>query len=203
MDGAIALDQADDAVGADDRLREIALLVLDDRQLAGAIGERCIGREAVGEPLADSLARASSALLEHVVDQPLAADRPDRRQQAIGQAVVVGREQILGGVGDVVDVAGPADTVAHGSAADQAGRLERVELLEHPGPARAEAGRQILGCRRSVLAEAQQQVATKSRRSRPCRRRGRAAARSPARLGDGGASGALGALRGSGMVREG
>ena len=47
------------AVGADERLGQVALLVLDDRQLTGAVDERRVGREPFGEPLPDAVARSS------------------------------------------------------------------------------------------------------------------------------------------------
>ena len=102
-------------------------------------------------------------------------------------------------------MARPADAVADRASADQAGRLERVELLEHARPARAEAGGQVLGGGGAVVAEPEQQVgAAEDRRShghRPCDRGVDPAAvvRGLGRRG----GGAPGALRGSGIVREG
>ena len=122
MDRAVALDEADHAVGADERLREIALLVLDDGELARTIDERRVGRQSIGQPLAHAVEGAPSSFLEHAVDQGVAADRVDGREQPAGQGVVVGREEVLGGIGHVVDVARPADTVADRLAADEPGR---------------------------------------------------------------------------------
>ena len=90
--------------------------------------------------------RAAKTSLEQVV----AADRLDRREQAGRQAVVVGREEVLGVGGDVVQVARPADAVADGLAADEVGRLERPELLEDAGPAGAEPRRELVGRARAA-----------------------------------------------------
>src|SRR6185295_11206996 len=95
MDRAIALDEADDAVGRDDRLGDVALLVLDDRELAGAVEEPGLRCESIGHALSDAVARHPAPLLEDAVDELLAADRPDRGQEAAGEAVVVGREEVL------------------------------------------------------------------------------------------------------------
>ena len=64
VDGAVALDQADDAVGADHGLGEVALLVLDDRELARPVDERGVGRQALGQALAEPVAGQPPALLE-------------------------------------------------------------------------------------------------------------------------------------------
>jgi hypothetical protein len=65
-------------------------------------------------------------MLEDVVEEAIAADRPDRRKQAEREPVVVRREEILGGVGDVVHVPRPPDAVPYSPATDQARSLERV-----------------------------------------------------------------------------
>ena len=52
-------------------------------------------------------------------------------------------------------MARPADAVADGLAADEVGGLERPELLEDAGPARAEALGELVGRARAVEAEAQ------------------------------------------------
>jgi len=95
--------------------------------------------------LPDPVARHPPAFVEDAVHELLAADRPDRGQEAAGQPVVVGREEVLGGVGDVVHVARPADPVAHGLPADKTRGFERVELLEDPGPARPEVRGEPVG----------------------------------------------------------
>ena len=92
---------------------------------------------ALGHALADSLTGDPATLLEHALDERLAADGPDGRQEPGRQAVVVGREQVLGGIGHVVLVARTAHAVLDGAAIDQARCLERMELLEgitHPKP---------------------------------------------------------------------
>ena len=66
----------------EDRLGQIALLVLDDRELARLVDERGIGRQALVEALAEPLAGQPAALLEDLVDEVLAADRADGGEQA-------------------------------------------------------------------------------------------------------------------------
>ena len=163
--------------GADERLGEIALLVLDDRQLPCPIDQARLRGQAIRHPLPDPVARHPPALLEDAVHELLAADRPDRGQQAAGEPVVVGREEVLGGVGHVVHVARPPDAVADGLAADEARGLERMELLQDPGPAHAETRGEVLGRARSVVAQAEQQRPSQaggaSRRRRPVTAPGR------------------------------
>ena len=167
------------------RLGEVALLVLDDRQLARPVDEARLRRQAIGHALPDPVAGHPPALVEDAVDELLAADRPDRRQQAAGETVVVGREEVLGRVGDVVHVARPADAVADGLAADEPGGLERVELLEDAGPAHAEPGGEVLGRARPVVPQAEQQRPSQVGRSHP-RSRGATARHGPARRPRGG-----------------
>ena len=85
--------------------------------------------------------------LEDLVDEGVAADHADRGEQTRGEPVVVRRERDLGVGRDVVQVARPADAVADGPAVDEPGRLERAELLEDAGPARAEARRRAVRAR--------------------------------------------------------
>ena len=186
-----------------ERLRQIALLVLDDGQLPGTVDERRIDRQSIGQTLADAVAGPPPPLLEDVVDEPLATDRADGRQQPVGETVVVGREQVLGGIRDVVDVARPADAVADGPPAHEAGRLQRVELLQHARAARAEPGREVLGraTGHRGAAAAAGCAAGRTSRPRPSTRGDRAALVPSARWQRGG--GRAGALRGSGIVREG
>ena len=95
----------------------------------------------------------------------LATDRHDRRQQAAREGVVGGREQVLGIGRDVVQVPRPADAVLHGLAAHEMGVLERSKLLEDPGPAGAEARRELVRRARAVHPQADEQVAPKAGRA--------------------------------------
>ena len=156
MDRAIALDHPDDPVRADERLRQIPLLVLDDGELPRSIDEQCLRGETIAHPLPDPVAGHPPPFVEDAIDQLLATDRADRRQQPAREAVVIGGEEVLGGVGDVVHVARPPDTVANGLPADEAGGLERVELLQYPGPAHAERRGKILGGARPIVSQAEQ-----------------------------------------------
>src|SRR3954452_12674560 len=61
-DRTVALDQPDDAVGADHRLRQVTLLVLDHGELAGAIDERRAGRHRVRDALSESVAGEAAPL---------------------------------------------------------------------------------------------------------------------------------------------
>ena len=88
VDRAVVLDDPDHPVRSEHRLGEVALLVLDHRELAGAVDHRRTGRQPFGEPLPDAFRGHPPARLEHLVDQRFAAHRPDRRQQAGGQPVV-------------------------------------------------------------------------------------------------------------------
>ena len=83
VDRAVVLDDPDHAVRAEHGLGEIALLVLDHRELAGAVDHRRAGRQPFGEPLPDAFRGHPPARLEHVLDELLAAHRPDRGQQAV------------------------------------------------------------------------------------------------------------------------
>ena len=149
-------------------LGEVALLGLDDGQLADAVGERRIRRDSRSAMLvADPVAELAPPRREDLVEQVVAADRLDRGEQAGGEAVVVRREEVLGVGRDVVQVARPADAVADGLAADELGRLERAELLEDAGPAGAEALGELVGRARAVEPEAQQELATEAGRTAP------------------------------------
>ena len=86
----------------------------------------------------------------------MAASRPAARR------VVVRREEVLGVGRDVVQVARPADAVAHGLAADEVGGLERPELLEDARPAGADPLGELVGRARAVESEAEQQVAAQA-----------------------------------------
>ena len=113
----------------------------------------------------DAVAELAPARGEHLLEEVVAADRLDRREQARGEAVVVRREEVLRVRRDVVQVARPADAVADRLAADEVRGLERAELLEDAGPAGAERGRR----------------AGRASSGRRCRRRTRIARRRPGR----------------------
>ena len=179
VDGAVVLAQPDRAVGAERGVGEVALVALDDGQLANPIEERRLGGHAFGHLLADPVAELAPPRGEDLVEQIVPADRLDGGQQAGRQGVVVGREEVLGIGGDVVQVARPADAVADRLAADEAGRLERPKLLEHAGPAGADPFGELVRGAGSVESKAQQQVAAQARwalagrLAKPTRRRRR------------------------------
>ena len=131
IDRAVVLAEPDRAVGVDLAVGEVALLVLDDGELADPLDERRVRpadalviRSRTRSPIWRRRASKTS------LDQVVAADRADRREQPGRQPVVVRREEVLGVGGDVVQVARPADAVADRLAADEVGGLERAELLE-------------------------------------------------------------------------
>jgi hypothetical protein len=95
-DRAVVLAQPDRAVGRQLRGTQVALLVLDHGQLADPFEERRVGTGVVIEAALDSFGGLRSARLEDTFEEVLAADRVDRRDQPARQAVVVGREQLLG-----------------------------------------------------------------------------------------------------------
>ena len=69
-----------------DRVGEIALVGLDDRQLADAVDQRRVRGDAFGHLLADPVAELAPSRGEDLVEQIVAADRLDGGQQAGGQA---------------------------------------------------------------------------------------------------------------------
>ena len=143
-DRAVVLAQADRAVELEDGVGEVALVGLDDRQLADAVDQRGVGGEAIGHLLPDAVAELASPRGEDLVEQVVAADRLDGGQEPGGQGVVVRREEVLGVGRHVVQVARPPDPVADGLAADEMGVLECPELLEDAGPAGTEALRKLV-----------------------------------------------------------
>ena len=174
-DRAVVLAQPDRPVRAEDRVGEVALVGLDDRQLAHPIEQRRVAVDAVGHLLADPVTELAPSRGEDLVEQVVAADRLDRGEEARGEGVVVRREEVLRVGRDVVQVARPADAVAHGLAGDEVGGLERAELLEHAGPARAEPPGQLVGRARTVEPQPEQQLATQAGRAA-----GRSSDRAPA-----------------------
>ena len=98
----------------DPRLAEVAELVLEPGQLADAVLERgAVGQRVEARP--EPRLGLAAAGREHLLDQALAADLEDRRQQPGREAVVVRGEQGLGVGRDVVQVARTADAVADGA----------------------------------------------------------------------------------------
>ncbi len=124
-------------------------------------------RLVLGHPLADANAQLAPPSREDLVEQVLASNGLDRRQQAGGKGVVIRREELLGGRCDVVQVAWAPNAMADGLATDQLGGFQRTQLLEHPGPARADPIGQLVRRARPVEAQAQEEVAAKVR-WRPC-----------------------------------
>ena len=161
-DRAVVLAQAERAVDRDDGLGEVALVGLDHRELMDPVGERCARPEPLGHPLTDAIAELAPPRREDLFEQVVPTDRPDRRQQAGCERVVVGGKQVLGIGRDVVEVTRPADPVTHGLAADEVGGLERAKLLEDAGPARSETLGELVGRARTVEAKSQQEVASKA-----------------------------------------
>ena len=147
----------------DHRARQVALLVLDDRELADAVLERRVGGQPLAEAVLHLLGDEPAPGVEDLVDEGVAADHADRGEQTRGEPVVVRRERDLGVGRDVVQVARPADAVADGPAVDEPRRLERAELLEDPGPARAEARGKLFGGGCAVAAELHEDVPAERR----------------------------------------
>src|SRR4029077_3952558 len=130
MDGTVPFYEADDAVGPDDGLGEVALLVLNDGELAGTIEDRRPVRWALGHPLSNSFSRHPTPFVEDVVDEPVPTDGADPGQGAVREAIVVRGEQVLGRLGHVVEVSRSPDSMPLSLSTDQSGRLQRTELLE-------------------------------------------------------------------------
>ena len=161
-DGAVVLAQPDRAVDLEDGVGEIAVVGLDDRQLADPFDQRRVRGDAIGHLLPDAVAELPPARREDLVEQVVAADRLDGGQQPGGQGVVVRREEVLGVGRHVVQVARPADPVADRLAADEVGGLERPELLEDAGPAGPEPLGELVRRARAVEPEAEEEVASEA-----------------------------------------
>ena len=164
-DRAVVLAQPDRAVGGQLGCAQVALLVLDDRQLANAFEERGFVARALVETALDALGRLGAAGLEDPVDELAATDRVDRRDQARGQAVVVRRERAAGRSGcHVIQVARPADAMALGPPRDEPVDLEEPELLEDAGPACSDERRQLVRGAGAVRSQRQDQLPAERRR---------------------------------------
>ena len=118
-----------------------------------------VGRQALVEPAPYLVCDQLPAHREDAGNKFVAADRPDRRQQARRERVVVRGKGDLRIRRHVVEMARPPDAVADRPSVDEARRLEGAELLEDAGPACAEGGRQLLGRARAVAAKLDEDLA--------------------------------------------
>ena len=98
---------------------EVALLVLDRSELADAVTERCTGGQPRAHPASDPVGDLATSGREHLLQQRLAADRVDSREETRRQAVVVRGESVLRVGCHVVEMARPADAVADRLAAHE------------------------------------------------------------------------------------
>jgi hypothetical protein len=121
--------KADGAVFVETRPTQVAVFVLVGRHFTDSFPQRGSGRqsllEAARDPGPDQLATG----LEDITDQRFAPDRTDSREDRLRERPVVGREELLSGHREVVDVARPADAMAAQAAADQSCSLEGSKLL--------------------------------------------------------------------------
>jgi hypothetical protein len=131
--------------GIDHGLGQVAALVLDHRQLPDPIGQGGIAGNPLVEPFPESDAELATTGHEDLVEEIGATDCRDGVEEAQGQAVVVGRKEVLGVGRHVVAMARSADPVALHLVGDEAGLLEGMELLEDAGPAGPEMGGQAVG----------------------------------------------------------
>ncbi len=113
-----------DPVAVDERLGEVPQLVLDSGQLRDPVDQRGARRQHRVEPGPQAGTGLAPAGGEDVLDQGLPADLDDRGQEAGGEAVVVGREEVLGVGRDVVQVPRPPHAMAHRGPRDEAGAVE-------------------------------------------------------------------------------
>ncbi len=162
-DRAVVLLETDRSIVFEPGIGEVALLALDDCELQDTIDQWRAVDLVPGHPLADPNAELAPPSREYLFEQILATDRLDGRQEARGKGVVVRGEEFLGGRRDVVQVPWATDAVADGLATDQLGCFERAQLLEHPGPARADPLSQLVRRTGPVEAQAQEEVATQVR----------------------------------------
>ena len=133
-------------------------------ELANAVRERRARGHSFVEPLPQPRAHLPAPGGEDLLDEIGAADRDDRVEERSGEAVVIGREEVLGVGRHVVQVPWPANPVALHGVVDEAGLFERAELLEDAGPARAEVVGEAIR-RHGSAAEVHE--------DRPAQRRGR------------------------------
>ena len=158
-DRAVVLAQLDRTVRAHDAVGEVALGGLDLGQAADAVLDRGIRGDTVRQLIPDPVAQLAPTGGEDLLDELVATDRHDGRQEAARERVIGGREEVLGVGRDVVQVPWPPDAVLDGLATHEMGILERSKLLEDPGPARAEAGGELVRRARAVHPEADEEVA--------------------------------------------
>ena len=159
IDGAVVFAQPDRAVGAERRVGEIALVALDDRQFADAIQERGLRGDPFCHLPTDPVTELSPAGSEDLVEEIVPTDRLDGGQKAGGKAVVVGREEVLGLGGDVVQVTRPADPVTDRLATDEMRGFERPELLQNARPACPDPLGELVRGAGAVEPETEEQVA--------------------------------------------
>ncbi len=162
-DRAVVLLEADRPVLIEPGIGQVALLALDDGELQDTIDQWSPVALMPGHAFADPNPKLAPSSREYLLEQVLTTDRLDGREEARGEGVVIRREQLLGGRCHVVEVAWAAHAVANRLAADQLGCLQRAQLLEHPGPARADALGQLVGRTRPVETQTQEEVAAKVR----------------------------------------
>ena len=158
VDRAVALDQADDPVGADHGLGEVALLVLDDGELARPVDERSAGGHRSARRWRNRSRVMPAPLLEDLLDEARRRST-DRGEQAPREAVVVGREEVLGGVGDVVHVARSADPVPDGLTVTRPASRARGAAGGRPSGWRRARSPGASGEVGSVVAKADEEVA--------------------------------------------
>lgn len=156
VDGAVVFAEAELSVGTLVNLAEVALLVLDHRQLANPFGQGSPLPHPGGDPPPEAIGQLAAADGEHLVDELGATRLLQCRDETGGQPVVVGGKEGLSLSGDVVDVTGSAHAVADGGPGDETGALQSPELLENARPTRSQEGGQLVGGRRAVAAEAQE-----------------------------------------------
>ncbi len=157
-DGAVVLAQPDRAVRAECGVGEITLIALDDSELADALQEQGFRGDSFGHLSAHAVAELASASGEDLVEEIVPTDRLDGGQQAGSQAVVVGREEVLGVGRDVVQVARPADPVTDRLPAHEMGGFECPELLEDARPAGPDALGELVRGAGAIESKAEEQV---------------------------------------------
>jgi hypothetical protein len=153
--------EADRAVGVDCRVGQVALLVLDDRELADPRLERGVEGQALRETAPNLVRQQLAPDVEDLAEELVPTDGVDRGNQPGRQRVVVRRKGDLRAGRDVVEVSWPADSVANRPPIHETGRLERAELLEHAGPTRAEGRREVLRRAGTLTTELNEDVPAK------------------------------------------
>ena len=166
QDRAVVLQQVD-AVRVHARLGDVAQLVLETGELPDAVLERRAGRQPRIHPIAQARLGLAAPGREDVLDQVLAADLEDRGQEPRRQPVVVGREQVLGVGGDVVQVARPPHAVADRGPRHEAGHVQGPELLGDAAAARPDGRGDDVGRGRADPAQVEEDRPAQDGRARP------------------------------------